>query len=214
MQIPGGAVVACTRSCFELMRADPRRGRMVMVMLRLGGHRLTLAQGSTEQHARRRIPLQRQGHEEQPRQYGAQRAGHAAESNSGISQSDTAGRANGGHEPSFVLGETLSAPCARPSSGTGRSRRFPSVRTSAADGRTRSVVARRVLLRGEVLEDRAIGAIVPVAVFCEMASRIAHRLQLTNLLVQLARVTGRELLDVGLGPRSSHLSRPNHITSS
>jgi hypothetical protein len=61
------------------------------------------------------------------------------------------------------------------------------------------MVALRVVLRREVLEDRAIGAIVSVTVLGEMREGVAHRLQLANLLVELARVTGRELLDVTAG---------------
>lgn len=65
------------------------------------------------------------------------------------------------------------------------------------------MVALRVVLRGEVLEDRAIGAVVPVTVFSEMGSRIAHRLQ-------LAELSEYALHDIGLSRAqvAAELSKP------
>ncbi len=48
----------------------------------------------------------------------------------------------------------------------------------------------------KLVNDRAIGAVVPVAVFREVAQRISHFLQLTHLGFQLLDMAKRYLLDV------------------
>ncbi|CZT31042.1 hypothetical protein PCPL58_4586 [Pseudomonas cerasi] len=54
--------------------------------------------------------------------------------------------------------------------------------------------------RRQVLEDRAVGAVVALAMFHQFLKRIAQARQFFDLLVQLGNVLPGQCLDVGAGP--------------
>ena len=55
------------------------------------------------------------------------------------------------------------------------------------------------MISGEVVEDRALRAAIPVAVLNELGQRPSHRLQLCDFVIELADVLLRHAPDVGAG---------------